>query len=420
MLTKEKNDLLCRVGPGTAGNRLFRTIWLPALPSAQLPATDPVPTRLRLLGEDLIAFRDGAGRPAIVQSRCVHRGAPLFFGKIETQGLRCPYHGWVFDVQGQCVEIPSIPDPRVARNMQIQAYPVVEKAGVIWVYMGDGATPELPNFPWIDLPASQRSATVWLQETNWVQGMEGEIDTAHIAILHKTKKRATRAHRSYTFTDLAPQLSTQDTKIGLLSIARRNAAEQFYWRVTQWMAPMFSFVPSADWPIGGRAWVPIDDENTYTWNFAYSSQGDLPPEYLAVEEAGLSFPPQREYRSVELNTGSIIDTWLPLRQKSNDYLVNRALQREFETTGILGINDQDRAIQDYMGRVADRSVEKLVATDRVIVQARAKLLAMLESEASLEAFREVIQDGTAYAMEPVDMVSPTGDVRTFLSENGLI
>lgn len=419
MLSKEKNDLLCRVGPGTAGNRMFRTIWLPALPSAQLPATDAAPVRLRLLGEDLVAFRDAAGAPAIVQSRCVHRGAPLFFGKVEAAGLRCPYHGWVFNTSGQCVEIPSVPDSRVVQNMRIKAYQVVEKAGVIWIYMGEGAAPALPKFPWVDLPASQRSAAVWLQETNWVQGMEGEIDTAHIAILHKTKKRATRAHRSYTFTDLAPRLSTHQTRIGLLSIARRNADEQFYWRVTQWMAPMFSFVPSADWPIGGRAWVPIDDENTYTWNFAYSTAGDLPPEYLAVEEAGLSFPPQRDYRPIELNNGSIIDTWLPKRRKSNDYLIDRALQREFETTGILGINDQDRAIQDYMGRIVDRSEEKLVATDRVIVQARGHLLSLLESEEALVAFREVVQDGTAYALEPIDAVSPTADVGAFLSEVNL-
>jgi nitrite reductase/ring-hydroxylating ferredoxin subunit len=399
---------------------MFRSIWLPALLSSQLPSPKAAPVRLKLLGEELVAFRDGSGQVGIVQSQCAHRLAPLFYGKVEQRGLRCSYHGWLYDTKGQCLEIPSDPtNATLCRKMKLRAYQVKEHADVVWVYMGEGAAPALPRFPWIDLRADQRRASVWLQETNWLQGTEGEIDSSHVSILHKVKRAVgvTRAHRPYTYSDPQAKLSSHETAAGILSVARRRAEDKFYWRVTQWMAPMFSFIPSAAWPIGGRAWVPIDDENTYCWDFTYQKDGPLPAEFLATYASGLSFPPLGDYQPFTLNRGSIIDTWVPKRAAHNDYMVDRALQEEFETTGIAGVNDQDRAMQEGMGRIVDRSKEKLVAGDIAVVAARRRLLDILGSAESLQQFRELVRDGSVYAVEPLDAVSEIADVREFLNSN---
>ena len=419
MLTKENNERLCRVGPGTPGNEMFRSLWLPALLSSQLPQGGNTPVRLRLLGEDLIAFRDGSGTVGIVQAKCLHRGAPLFFGKVVERGIRCSYHGWLYSQKGQCLEMPSENNANLCQKMKLKAYQVVEKAAIVWIYMGQGEPPELPQFPWLDLQPNQRLATVWLQETNWVQGAEGEIDSAHVSTLHKSEQGVSvdRVHRTYTYSDPTPLLNIKDTPIGFMSIARRRAQESFYWRVTQWMAPMFSMIPSAAWPIGGRAWVPIDDENTYCWDFSYVLEGELPPAFFEFVDKGVSFPPEYTYKPVTLNNGAIIDTWYPLRNKSNDYLVDRHAQRGVRTTGIHGVNDQDRAMQDGMGRITDRSTERLVSADLAIVTARRRILEIMGSPESLQQFRDLVRDGRAFSMEPIDTVVQTDDLKAFLAEH---
>jgi phenylpropionate dioxygenase-like ring-hydroxylating dioxygenase large terminal subunit len=418
MLSREHNEMLCRVGPGTPANALFRSLWLPAVPSAQVGAAGSAPVRLRLLGEDLVAFRDASGAVGIVQAHCAHRNAPLFYGKIEDGGIRCAYHGWLFDTAGRCKQIPSDPSGRLCGNMSLRAYRTAEKADVVWIYMGDDEPPALPQFPWVSLPAEQRLATVWLQETNWLQGAEGEIDSSHVSVLHRTKRsvNTTRTHRPYTYADPVPSLSVHDTPVGFMSIARRRAEDQFYWRVTQWMAPMFSFIPSAAWPTSGRAWVPIDDHNTYCWDFSFDPDAPLQPEFLESVARGVAFPPEYACRPIALDTGSTIDTWVPRRRSDNDYLVDRALQREFEATGIFGVNDQDRALQEGMGRIVDRTRERLVAADLAIVTARRKLLALLTDPQALARWRAVIADGRAYAVLPVDRIVPTADVNAFLGE----
>lgn len=418
MLSQEKNRLLCAVGPETPGGKLFRSMWLPALLSSQLSQNCGAPVRLKLLGEELVAFRDGHGQVGIVHSRCAHRGAPLFFGRVEEGGIRCAYHGWIYDRQGQCFDMPSESNKSLCRNVKIKAYPVVEKAGIVWIHMGGEASSELPKFPWIDLPEDQRLASVWLQETNWFQGVEGEVDSSHVSTLHRstTSVSSDRVHRRYTSLDPNPKFFIKDTDIGFMSVARRRADDQFYWRITQWMAPMFTLIPSAAWPIGGRAWVPIDDENTYSWDFNYSLDGPLSDDFHAFVEKGLSFPPETEYRPYQLNTGTIIDTWVPKRRRDNDYLVDRELQRTFSTTGIHGVNDQDRAMQEGMGRVVDRSAEMLVSGDVAVVTVRRRILDLLQSPDALQEFQARIADGTAFAVHPVDAVSPADGLDEFLAE----
>src|SRR5699024_9176622 len=171
-----------------------------------------------------------------------------------------------------------------------------------------------------------------------------------------------------------------------------------------WVAPMFSAIPSAAWPIGGRAWIPIDNENTYCWDFSYVTDGALPELFYDYVEKGVSFPPEYSYQPHELHTGSIIDTWIPLRRRSNDYLVNREIQGENRTTGIHGVNDQDRAMQEGMGRILDRSKERLVSADLSIMVARKKILSFLESAEGLSKFKELVRDGSVFNINPIDAV----------------
>lgn len=421
MLSKENNQLLCSVGPGTPAGEMFRSIWLPALLASQLPRPGCSPVRLKLLGEELVAFRAGNGEVGIVQARCAHRLAPLYYGKVENEGIRCAYHGWLFDGQGRCLEIPSEGGASpVCKNVGLRAYQVREKADIVWVYMGAGEPPALPKFPWIELPAEQRLASVWLQETNWLQGAEGEIDSSHVSILHKSKNQAkvgTVVHREWTFKDPKPKLYAKETAIGFNSVARRRAQDQYYWRITQWMAPMFSLIPSAVWPIGGRAWVPIDDENTYTWDFSYQLHGPLPEDFLDTVRRGLLFPPEATYQTYRLNDGSLIQTWIPKRTWRNDYLIDREQQSEpYETSGIFGVNDQDRAMQEGMGRIVDRSAEKLVASDLTVITARRRLLDIVKSPEGLAKFRALVADGTAYAQHPVDTVEPIEELDDLLEK----
>lgn len=424
MLTQENNELLCRVSAGTPMGEVFRSIWLPAVPSSQLPKPGGAPVRIKLLGEELVAFRDGSNEVGIVQANCAHRLAPLFYGKVEQNGIRCAYHGWLYNRQGQCTEIPSEGEgSQVCKNMRIKSYRTVEKGGVVWVFMGDHEPPQLPRFPWIDVPENQRISAVWLQETNWMQGVEGEIDSSHVSILHSTHemtKVGTLLHRQWTFKDPKPKLYAHDTDIGFMSVARRRAEQQYYWRITQWMAPMFSFVPSAVWPIGGRAWVPIDDENTYTWDFSYLKDSPIPDDYHEWVVDGRGFPPKIEYQSYRLNTGTIIDTWIPKHRANNNYLIDRESQQlDRETTGIYGVNDQDRAMQEGMGRLPDRSREKLVAGDLTVVTARRKLLGLVKNDGGIEQFRKMVASGAVYAHEPVDEVADQEDLLDFLKSQGL-
>jgi nitrite reductase/ring-hydroxylating ferredoxin subunit len=418
MLTAEENDLLTRVGPGKPMGEVFRRFWLPALPSDQVSEPDGPPVRLRLLGEDLVAFRDSDGKIGLLSAYCPHRGASLFFGRNEQCGLRCAYHGWKYDREGRCTDLPGEPDEAYRQRIRIKAYPVREIAGVAWTYMGPpDQMGEPPAFEWMRTPPSHRTCSVWLQETNWLQGAEGEIDSAHVSFLHSssvTSPNAPMVHRPLTALDKKPRLLVKHTDYGLMSVARRNAPDgHYYWRVTQWLLPMYSLVPSADWPVGGRAWVPIDDHHTYCWDFTYLPDKPLPDRYFEVRKDGRSFPPACEPCRFRLPDGYVIDTWRPVRNRDNDYLIDRDLQRSVSYSGIHGVNDQDRAIQDSMGPICDRSRENLIATDGAIIVAR-RLLKRLASDVQNGRPLLPALNGGWYNVRPLDIVHPEPDLDRLL------
>src|SRR4051812_19977081 len=187
MLSARDNDVLCRVGPGTPVGNMMREYWIPALMSSELDSPDGPPQRLRLLGEDLIAFRATSGEVGLIQNACPHRGASLFFGRNEEEGLRCVYHGWKFDVSGACTDMPSEPaESNFRSKVKAKAYPCLERNGMVWTYMGSRETPPpLPNFEYNSLPAEACYHPGFVfYDCNWVQSMEGDVDSSHIDYLH--------------------------------------------------------------------------------------------------------------------------------------------------------------------------------------------------------------------------------------------
>src|ERR1044071_9827710 len=186
MLNPEDNKILCRVGPGSYVGEMMREYWIPALTSDELPLPDGAPVRLRLLGENLIAFRTTSGAVGIIQNACPHRGASMFFGRNEEEGLRCVYHGWKFDVTGACVDMPSEPAESNFKNkVRTRAYPSIERNGVIWTYMGQrDVPPPLPDLEVNIVEGRATRANKVLRECNWMQSLEGDIDTGHLSFLH--------------------------------------------------------------------------------------------------------------------------------------------------------------------------------------------------------------------------------------------
>src|SRR5436309_3536854 len=229
MLTREMNTFLTRTGPGTPMGELFRRYWIPALLDWELPERDCPPVRVKLLGEKLVAFRDTAGRIGMIEEFCAHRGVSLWFGRNEECGLRCPYHGWKYDVNGQCVDLPSEPEESgVRRGIKLKSYPCVELGGVIWTYMGPPEEkPPLPSFEWVHLPPSHRVTTKRWQESNYLQAIEGGIDSSHVSFLHRGDLATDPFHRNTAGAKFAKSTKTTfhivDSAGGLIIGARREA-----------------------------------------------------------------------------------------------------------------------------------------------------------------------------------------------------
>ena len=374
MLRKEQNDLLTQTGPGTSMGRLFRLYWQPILNTSELPEKDCPPVRVKILGERLLAFRDSNNKLGLIDEFCAHRGVSLWFGRNEEGGLRCPYHGWKYDVSGQCTEVPSEPaESGFCKKVALKSYPVIEKGDMIWTYMGPPELqPPVPEWEFIGLPAKQRVANKRLSECNWMQALEGGIDSSHVSFLHRGDlgtdqlfKGANRAN-NYNLNDTKPVFEVVEQPGGLYVGARRNAEnDQYYWRVTPWVMPAFTMVPPrADHPLHGHFWVPIDDESCWAWSYAYH-----PTRALHDYEANAAKDGKGTFVKY------IPGTFRALANKDNDYLIDRAGQKAGKTfSGVEGIAMQDQSLQESMGPVVDRSKENLVSTDNGIIMCRHRLL----------------------------------------------
>jgi phenylpropionate dioxygenase-like ring-hydroxylating dioxygenase large terminal subunit len=373
MLKKEHNELLTRTTAGTPMGELFRRYWLPALLASELAAPDGPPLRLELLGEKLITFRDTSGRLGAMDEFCAHRGVSLWFGRNEENGLRCSYHGWKFDVTGQCTEVPSeAENGTFCKRIKLKAYPMVERGGIIWIYMGAAEhKPPLPEWEFATVPANQSYSSKRIQECNWLQALEGGIDSSHVSFLHRGALNTDPLFKGakgndYNMRDLKPQFEVVEVEGGLLVGARRKAeAGHYYWRITPWIMPCFTMVPPrADHPLHGHFWVPIDDENCWAWSFDYHPNRALTAHEVKAMDEGAG-----------VHCKYLPGTFIPLANKRNDYLIDREKQRTGELySGVEGIAIQDSSLQESMGPIVDRSKENLTGTDRGIVQTRRRLM----------------------------------------------
>src|SRR5487761_255802 len=284
MLSAQVNELLTRTGLGAPMGALFRQYWIPALLAEELPENDCPPVRVKLLSERMIAFRDSEGRLGLIDEFCAHRGASLWFGRPEESGIRCAYHGFKYDVAGRCVEVPSEPEGSTfCTRIKLTSYPLVKVGDILWTYMGDPARrPPLPAFEFATVPAEQTYTSKRWQECNWLQALEGGIDSSHVSWLHSTGLTTDPLFKGsrgndYNLRDLRPHFEVREAPFGLFVGARRNAGEgHYYWRVTPWIMPNFTMVPPrADHPLHGHFWIPIDDENCWVYTFDYQPVRDL-------------------------------------------------------------------------------------------------------------------------------------------------
>jgi phthalate 4,5-dioxygenase len=370
MTTREQNEFLTRTGPGAPMGNLFRRYWIPALLAQEVPEPDCPPARVKLMSERLIAYRDTRGRVGVTDEFCAHRRVSLWFGRNEEGGLRCPYHGWKYDVTGQCVEVPSEPaDSGFCKKIKLKSYPCVELGDVIWVYMGPpDLKPPLPAFEWVKVPHSHRFVSKRTQECNYLQAMEGGIDSAHVSFLHRHDLRSDSLHVGQgaeltRATDV--RFEVVETKGGMIIGVRRTAqAGQLYWRITQWVMPFHTMIPPyGENALNGHAWVPIDDENAMSWCFTHH-----PTRALSEHELEL----MRDGGGIHVKL--IPESFRPVINKDNDYMIDRSAQRAHKSyCGVAGIAMQDAAIQESMGPIQDRSKENLVSTDNGVIMARIRL-----------------------------------------------
>ena len=373
MLKKEQNDLLTQTGPGTPAGRLFRSYWLPALLASELADNDCPPVRVKLLSERMVAFRDSKGRLGLIDEFCAHRGVSLWFGRNEQDGLRCSYHGWKYDHTGQCVEVPSEPvESGFCKKIRLKSYPLVERGGVLWTYMGPSdKKPPLPEWEFALIPTEQSFMSKRIQESNWLQALEGGIDSSHVSFLHRGDLdsdplfRGAKANQ-YNLRDSRPVFEVVESAGGLYIGARRDAENgNYYWRITQWVMPSFTMIPPrGNHPVHGHFWVPIDDENCWTWSFDYHPTRPLSQDELRS---------MREGKGIHVKY--LPGTFRPCANKDNDYLIDRAAQKSGRTfSGVEGIAMQDASLQESMGPIVDRMKENLVSTDNGIIMARHRLL----------------------------------------------
>jgi phenylpropionate dioxygenase-like ring-hydroxylating dioxygenase large terminal subunit len=340
---------------------------------------------VQVLGERLVAFRDTAGRIGLLDEFCPHRRVSLWLGRNEECGLRCVYHGWKFDVDGNCVDQMNEPgENSFAEKVHIKHYPTLELGGIIWTYMGPAEkTPPPPRFAFAAAPASHRHVSKVIEECNWLQALEGGIDTSHAPILHRAlgvgSRRPGIDPRSPFVRGSAPTLEVDLTEYGYRYAGIRKMPEGGqYVRAYHYVMPFTQLRPQQLRLVGapdrprdvdaGHFWVPMDDHTCMVWNFLHS-----------YGEQGLTDDDRREYGNG--NGPDHVDqaTFRSFRNARNDWGIDRALQRTETFSGIEGINTQDRAVQESMGPIVDRSQEYLGPADKAIIAMRRLLLQAVKS-----------------------------------------
>jgi phthalate 4,5-dioxygenase oxygenase subunit len=378
MLTPEQNQLLCRVEGAAPMGGIMRRHWLPLCLSEEVAEKDGAPVKARLLGEDLVVFRDTSGKLGVLDEHCPHRGASLVFGRNEECGLRCLYHGWKFDVEGNILEMSSEPEGAALKSaLKQRSYPVREGGGFIWIWMG--ASEDMREFEppaWAPQPAIRYAIVKMHAACNWAQVLEGSIDSAHSSSLHSTNMpsaevdgaKATETSWPRPSNDKAPRLQFEPTSYGFRYAALRkpikNPETHQYVRTTLFIAPFTVLIPPNDQYNLAQMLVPIDDVNTMFYWIAWHPD----------PRKGISQAAWRRFCAATV--GEDIDQdFRKKRTLKNRYLQDRQAMKHGDFTGIQGIPTQDMAMWESMGPISDRSKDHPGSSDVAVVQFRRMMIA---------------------------------------------
>jgi len=403
MMTAEDNDLLCRVEGDAPMGQIMRRHWIPACLSEELAEPDGKPVKIRLLGEDLVVFRDSDGRVGVLDEYCPHRRVSLAYARNEECGLRCLYHGWKMDVEGNVVEMASEPpESGFVEKVKMKAYPAREAGGFVWTYMGPRETmPEFEPPAFAPTPETRVSIVKIHVDCNWAQILEGQIDSAHSSSLHSSdmkpakvdSAKAVDTHWLRPSTDKAPRMQVERTSYGFHYAAIRrpitNAATHDYIRRTVYIAPFTALIPPNNAYNVATLLAPADDTHTIFHFIAWSESGGI------EQEAWRKFNVAQPGIDLDCNFNSI-------RKRDNDYLQDRNAMKLGDFTGIRGIPNQDIAMWVTMGPIADRTKEKLGASDLAVVEFRRLMV---------EAARQMRDGGPAIGT--VDPRMPHANIRSF-------
>jgi phenylpropionate dioxygenase-like ring-hydroxylating dioxygenase large terminal subunit len=387
MLNQQDNELLSKVGPGTPMGNLMRQYWIPFGISTELPEPDCAPVRIMILGEELVGFRDTDGKVGLLDNYCPHRRASLFFGRNEECGLRCVYHGWKFNLNGDCIDMPSEPaESNFKDKVKVTAYPVQERGGLMWAYMGPrGTASELPHLE--SNMVENTSIQIYQRECNWMQALEGDIDTVHTLFLHLGLAQYEDAPEGswawWHLQNRAPHFAAVDTEFGTLYGAFRPTEKGMnYWRFANFLMPFYAMTPPGVLGLGSkfRAWVPMDDTHTLAISVNETAPGGRRP------------PSEGNWASGQTETHpqgtGLFDRFRCVGDKENDYLIDRELQRTKSYAGLPSIFLEDQAVTTSMGDIVDRTKERLGTSDQMIIRTRQRLIkaarALLEGESPPE------------------------------------
>ena len=429
MTTAAENRLLTQTGPGTPMGGLIRQYWIPAAKSSELVA-DGDPVRLLLLHEKLVAFRDSSGRVGIMDHRCPHRCASLFFGRNEEDGIRCVYHGWKFDVDGNCLDMANVPPHQDFKHkVKARAYKTAERNGLVWVFMGDQANvPELPPIEATLIPEDQMTIEFIQRECNWLQGLEGDLDTSHLGILHYggiSQAFGEGESNRHALTNRTPEYVTAETETGYMYAAHRPTEKEgeIYWRLAHYLFPFWALPPIT--PIEQnflvRGYIPMDDTHTTVLIMIYKNA--YPWNRTKVNQRARGAHNDYEFLP---NTTDWYGRWRPPVNARNDYLIDRAIQRTESFTGIDGVAMQDQAVTESMEPIADRTREHLAPSDIAINRTRRRIVTAARAYGKDGTLPASARDATLFAGVRSGQFYTTGDAdwikaaRDYIDANPLI
>jgi phenylpropionate dioxygenase-like ring-hydroxylating dioxygenase large terminal subunit len=374
VLTRENNELICRVGPDTAMGKALRRYWLPVLQSSDLPETDCDPFPLEMLGDKFVAFRNTEGKVGVLDEHCCHRQVSLVIGRCEGNGIRCLFHGWKFGVDGAVLETPNVPDPTFKTRFRARAYPVREAGGLIWAYFGPAELePEFPHYPWFDVPDANRINAYAVDNCNYVQVFEALVDSSHLNILHVDGLQASKKLENLNFAaaaemafDPGPRIEVDDTDFGFHYAALRGGeqpGQDTLVRITAITAPFFVANPNEDlW----MCVVPINDHQCVHFHVFFHAERRMNEEPLRssmLKHVGLD---PEALRNFHMTYDTIGTPGGPDRR--NHYLQNRASLKAGKFSGFHSFTQEDGAVVMSAGAIKDRTKEVLAPADAAVMR----------------------------------------------------